>query len=173
MILRRFKEKSNRKYISKCLKNRVVRPDSAVVKKIGVLVVNNEFSSLEWIVSLAKALKVNQNNLKMLSLYNIDEGETSVFTNTFSEKDLGWKGQFKSQEVKDFLNEDFDLLINFYEAKILPMQVVAAASKAKLKVGISNADQSINDLIIDTPIKDKSVFKTELIKYLNILNKIK
>ncbi|RAJ17113.1 DUF6913 domain-containing protein [Olleya aquimaris] len=172
MILKGFKEKSNKKYINKCVNNRVVATNNDAIKSVGVLVDSNEFSDLEWINSLINEIKVNQNNLKILSLFNNKKEETSVFNNTFSEKELGWKGQFKSQTVKDFLSTKFDLLINFYETNTLALQVVSATANAQLKVGINNANLEINDLIIETKIKDKEIFKSELIKYLNILNKI-
>ncbi|MGB6267935.1 MAG: hypothetical protein WBF67_02915 [Olleya sp.] len=172
MILKGFKEKSNKKYIIKCTENRVVTENKTTIKSVGILVDNKEFSDLEWLNGFTKDLKINQNNLKILSLFNIKKEETSVYTNTFFEKDLGWKGQLKSQIAKDFVANTFDLLISFYETEALALQVITAATDAQLKVGICNANQSINDLIIDTKIKDKAIFKSELIKYLNILNKI-
>ena len=45
-------------------------------------------------------------------------------------------------------------------------------SKAKFKVGISNEDDRLHDLIIDLPLKNQSTFKVELIKYLKTLKKI-
>ncbi|WGD34800.1 hypothetical protein [Olleya sp. YS] len=172
MILKGFKEKSNKKYINKCVNNRVVATNNDTIKRVGVLVDNKEFSDLEWINSLINELNVNQNNIKILSLFNNKKEETSVYNNTFSEKELGWKGHFKSQVVKDFVSTQFDLLINFYETNTLALQVASATTNAQLKVGINNANQKINDLIIETTIKDKAIFKSELIKYLNILNKI-
>ncbi|QCE43418.1 DUF6913 domain-containing protein [Psychroserpens sp. NJDZ02] len=172
MILKGFKEKSNKKYINKCTKSRVLVSNNAVIKTIGVLVDSQQFSDLEWINQLAKSLKVNANNLKILSLFNNKKEGIALFGNTFSEKDLGWKGHLKSQTAKDFIAINFDLLINLYETDALALQLVTAATNAQFKVGIYNARQDINDLIIETKLVDKSIFKTELIKYLNILNKI-
>lgn len=172
MILKGFKEKSNKKYINSCVKKRVVVANTDTINKIGVLVFDKEFIDLEWLNSLANALKTNANNLKILSLSNLKKEEVSVFTNTFSEKEIGWKGTLKSQIIKDFVAADFDLLINFYETKNLALQLVTAATKAQIKVGVYNADEDLNDLIIQTKLKDHNIFKTELVKYLNILNKL-
>lgn len=172
MILKGFKGKSNKKYIKKCIENRVLKPSDTYIKEVGVLVDSNECSDLDWINGLANDLKINQNNIKIVALFNNKKDQTSVYANTFFKKDLGWKGQFKSQVVNNFLNTKFDLLINFYQTDALALQVVSAAAQAQLKVGIYNANQDLNDLIIDSKIKDKSIFKTELIKYLNILNKL-
>ena len=85
---------------------------------------------------------------------------------------MSWNGQFKSQIAKDFVNTSFDLLINLYQTSDLALQVATAATNATLKVGLKNTNPELNDLIINVNINDKSVFKTELIKYLNILNKL-
>ncbi|AXO78852.1 hypothetical protein DZC78_00085 [Olleya aquimaris] len=173
MILKRFIDKSNKKYVKKSVLNRVVQPNDNKINSIGVLVDNNEFADIEWINNLAQSLKVNQNQLKILSYFNPKKEEISVFTNTFAKKDLSWNGQFKSQIAKGFVNTSFDLLINLYQTNDLALQVATAATNATLKVGLNNTNPELNDLIINVNINDKSVFKTELIKYLNILNKLK
>ena len=45
-------------------------------------------------------------------------------------------------------------------------------SKARFKVGISNEDERLHDLIIDVALKDQGTFKVELVKYLKTINKI-
>ncbi len=172
MILKGFKEKSNKKYINNCVKQRVVVTSNSTIKKVGILVFDKEFNDLEWLSNLAKTLKINANELEILSLVSLKKEEVSIFTNTFSEKEIGWKGTLKSQVIKDFVAKDFDLLINFYETENLALQLVTAISKAKFKVGIFKADENLNDLIIQTKLKDQTIFKTELVKYLNILNKL-
>ena len=172
MILKGFKEKSNKKYIAKCAQSRVILSNAEKLQRVGVIVNSHEFSDPEWINRLTSLLKIKANDLKILALFNGKKNETSVYTDTFSEKELGWKGQFKSQSVKDFVANKFDLLINFYETDSLALQTISAATQAPLKVGLHNANPDINDLTIDITIKDKNIFKTELIKYLNILNKL-
>ena len=77
-----------------------------------------------------------------------------------------------TKEEIDFVNTKFDLLINLYQSNALALQVVSAATQAEFKVGLYDANQDLNDLIIETKLDDKTLFKTELIKYLNILNKL-
>ena len=49
MILKGFKEKSNKKYIIKCAQSRVIAPSANRIKHVGVLVNSHEFSDPEWI----------------------------------------------------------------------------------------------------------------------------
>jgi len=172
MILKGFKEKSNKKYIDKCVKSRIITINASTIKTVGILVNDIEFNDLEWLNGLSKVLKINTNNLKIMSLTNTKKDEISVYTNTFTEKEIGWKGNFKSEDIKTFVSTEFDLLVNLYETNHLALQLVTAASKAKLKVGIASGEERLNDIIIQTKLKDHNIFKTELVKYLNILKKL-
>ena len=55
----------------------------------------------------------------------------------------------------------------------LELKLLTGTSKAQFKIGILQSDARLNDLIIKTNLKEFDVFKAELHKYLNILNKIK
>ncbi len=64
------------------------------------------------------------------------------------------------------------MLICYYKEQVLQLDLITAASKANLKVGISRTDERLYDLIIDVALRDINIFKQELKKYLNILNKL-
>ena len=74
--------------------------------------------------------------------------------------------------MTEFVDQQFDLLISFYKPNRYELKIVTAMSKAKFKVGISNEDDRLHDLIIDVALKNQSTFKVELIKYLKTLKKI-
>lgn len=171
MILKGFKEKSNKKYINSRLKNRVVAPNGSKIKTLGVILNTNEVSDFEWFNALAKTLKVNPNNIKIISFSEDKKTENHLWENTFTPKDFGWKGVLKHSDLKTFASTKFDALISFYTEDKLHLKVLTAASEAAFKVGIFQDDERLNDLIIKTEAKDLNTFKTELIKYLNILNK--
>ena len=42
----------------------------------------------------------------------------------------------------------------------------------KFKVGLGNVNPQLNDLIIGCDITDINTFKTEMVKYLKVLNKL-
>ena len=64
----------------------------------------------------------------------------------------------------------YDVLINFYIKDIPQLNLVAAASNAKFKVGFSDVDNRINDLVIGAGPNNIDLFISELNKYLKILN---
>jgi len=94
-----------------------------------------------------------------------------MWDSVYNPKDFGWKDNVKNQELQQFIDTDFDLLINYYTKENIGLKLITASSKAKMKVGILQTDERFNDLIIKTDIKDIKTFTSELIKYLKILNK--
>ena len=101
-----------------------------------------------------------------------DKLEHNQWNAHFSPKDFGWKGKIKNSDLESFINEPFDMMICFYKNPVLQLNQIVASSKALFKVGISNEDERLYDLIIDIELKDINIFKQELKKYLNILKKL-
>jgi len=171
MILKGLKEKSNKNYIDKHIKNRVTISNNNKIKTVAVIVDDSEFTDLNWINKLQVILDIKTENFKVMALTNPKSKTKTIYQNTFSRKDLGWRGNVKSQTLKSFLNKKNDLLISYYASKKLPLVFVTALSEAKFKVGLME-ETNTNDLVIKTDIKDTSTFEKELVKYLNILKKL-
>ncbi|MGJ8550644.1 DUF6913 domain-containing protein [Winogradskyella wichelsiae] len=172
MILKAFKEKSNRKYVNNLLATRQSNVNDDKIKTVAVLLNTSEFHEFEVFRVYFKELGLTSPKHEIAAFTLDDKLEHNKWNTHFSPKDFGWKGSIKSVELKDFINEPFDLLICFFKNPVLQLNVVTAASKANFKVGISREDERLYDLIIDVDLKDINIFKQELKKYLNILNKL-
>jgi hypothetical protein len=88
-------------------------------------------------------------------------------------KDVNWKFQPIKPFVKDFLEEEFDILIDLSLSEYLPLLYLAATSRAGLKLGRFNeTHQDYFDLMIDIP-EDATLdfFISQVIHYLNKINK--
>ena len=133
----------------------------------------NEFNDFEVFRDFAKDLKVNPNKIKIIAFTEDDKDVETSRELLFSKKQIGWHAKIKNPELEDFLNMEFDALLCFYNEDKIELNLVTALSKANFKIGISSYDKRFFDFIIETKSKNFDVFKKELIKYLNILNKIK
>lgn len=172
MILKGFKENSNKKYIEKLLKQRTSSAGQFNVNSVGVLVNTDEISDYSWFSDLCKSINVKDHKLKLV-LYTEQEVEKTQFSNpVFNDEALGWKGDIKDEDVKAFVNEKFDILISYYKQEKNILKLITAASNAVFKIGVFENDNRLNDLIIKTSINDVKTFKSEVIKYLQVLNKI-
>lgn len=172
MILKAFKEKSNKKYLNKLLSERQVNVTDKKITSLGVIINISEIEDFERFNVLAESIKVRPNKLKIIAFSESKKDDLNSWDNCYYPKDFGWKGDIKNIELQSFLNTKFDVLVNYYEKEVLELKLITALSKSELKIGISKSDERLNDLIIKTNLKEFDVFKKELFKYLTILNKI-
>ncbi len=172
MILKAFKEKSIQKYVNKLLATRKAAVNSNKIKTIAVLLNTSEFHEFEVFKVYFKELGLNSPKHKIIAFTLDDKLEHNKWNTHYSPKDFGWKGKIKNIDLEAFINEPYDVLICYYKKEVLQLDLITAASNANLKVGISRNDERLYDLIIDVALKDINIFKEELKKYLNILNKL-
>ena len=172
MILKAFKEKSIQKYVNKLLAAGKASVHSDKVKTVAVLLNTNEFHEFEVFRVYFKELGLNSPKHKIVAFTLDDKLDHNKWNTHYSPKDFGWKGKLNNLDLEAFINEPYDMLICYYKEQVLQLDFIAAASKANLKVGISRNDERIYDLIIDVALKEINIFKQELKKYLNILNKL-
>ncbi len=173
MIFKGFKEKSNKKYLNKLLSKRQVNVTDNKIDSLGIILNIDESDDFERLRDLANYLKIRPNNLKIIAYTSNETNDLNTWDACFTSKDFGWKGVVKNVELQSFLDVKFDALISFYEEDVLELKLLTAMSNAKFKIGVLQTDERLNDLIIKTRLKEFKVFKSELFKYLTILNKIK
>lgn len=172
MILKRFRDNSIKKYLNKTLSNRKINVDNSKAKNVGILFNIDEYDDYESFRKLGDYLRLRQDRLKIVAYSPTETDKPSYWETCFTPKDIGWKGAIKNIELQSFLNKEFDVLISYYTSEELELKFLTGVSKAKLKIGILQSDARLNDLIIKTKMDDFQVFKKEVFKYLNILNKI-
>ncbi|WP_066225342.1 DUF6913 domain-containing protein [Formosa haliotis] len=172
MILKGFREKSNKKYFNKLLANHSVSNASKPIESLGVILNIDEFPDVESLESLSKLLNVKPNKFQLIQFSTANKVQDVTEVSWYSAKDIGWKGTIKDGELQAFLNTNFDALVSYYTDDNLDLKVLTAASKADFKIGILQEEQRLNDLIINVNPEAIEVFKSELLKYLSILNRI-
>lgn len=172
MILKAFKEKSNRKYVNNLLATKQPAVDNNKITTVAVLLNAEEFHEFEVFRIYFKELGLTSPKHKIVAFTIDDKLDHNQWNAHFSPKAFGWNGKIKNPDLEAFINEPYDMLICFYKNQGLQLNLITAASKANLKVGISKEDERLYDLIIDVELKEINIFKQELKKYLNILNKL-
>lgn len=172
MILKAFKEKSNQKYINKLLNARRVAVSRTQMKSVGVILNMNEYSDFDAFRAFFKTLGIHEAKTKIIGFVDDPKEVNNLWDTFFSPKDFGWKGKINSIDLQTFIDTEFDVLISFYQEKHMELNLITAVSKANFKVGLSNHDQRLYDLIIDLKVSQFSIFKKELTKYLTVLNKL-
>ena len=173
MFLRAFKEYSNKKYLNKILSNRYVNVDDNKIESLGIIFNMDEIADFGLLKNLVSKLKIHPNNFKVIGFSKEKKTSLNVWDLCFNPENFGWKGEIKHAELQAFLDKKFDVLISYYTNEELELKLMTAKSKAQFKIGILQTDTRLNDLIINTGLKEFDVFENEVFKYLTILNKLK
>lgn len=172
MFLKRFKENSIKKYMDQLLAARKVAVNSNKVSSVGVILNSNEFSDLESFRKFSKQVGINANRTKIISFINDEKSITNSWDSFFYPKQFGWNGKISNVDLEVFINTPFDILISFYAKPNLELDLVTTLTKANLKIGITDKDSRLYDLIIHTKTNDLQLFTKEVVKYLKQLNKL-
>ena len=177
MVLRglqdKFKVKSGRKHLAQeLLKPNVTINRNKGITAIGCIVDVDQFPNAEAFYELIDEFSLRPNAIKIIG-YKRDLDKNSPYAiQMFSDRDLGWKGKIENGYVLEFLGREYDMLVNYYTDDNLMMKLLSVRTPARLKVGLEAADTKINNLILNTSLKDFKTFKSELKKYLIILKEI-
>ena len=102
-----------------------------------------------------------------LSYNKLDEGQENVVTS----KDFNFFGTPKNKSLQNFLDSDFDLLIDISLSSSIYAQLIRSFSMAHFKVGWAPVNTDYFDMTIDISKKPESQYLAEQINhYLNIIN---
>jgi hypothetical protein len=172
-IKEKFKHKSGRRYLLRELRRPVPVVDRKKgITSIGCIVNLDEFSDTDAFYGLVKAFSLSPNAVRIIGYKENFDKNSPYSTPIFSDKDLGWGGKIENGYALEFLNREYDLLINYYTEDKLLLQLMTLKARAKLYVGFGEVDKDLNDLILNTPIGDFKLFAKELGKYLTVLKEI-
>jgi len=162
--------------LNKTLKKRLrnVKDESlnSPIVRVGLIV--DESSSLETAALKQEIISngILENNIKVIVFRDVLKSKEVYLEPTFGLKDLNFKGGFKQESINEFISEEFDLLINYYNEEKPFLLLLTNSSKAKFKVGFSTVDKRLNHFLINIDPENYKGFTNELFRYLKILNKI-
>lgn len=157
--------------VSKLLSN---SPDnhSVVIKSVGVILDGSLALETENLVSFLIKHGIEENQIKVLVFKDkINKKEVFKF-DIFSYNDINWSGEIQNLKAQQFLNTEFDLLINYHDFEKPPLVFASYLSKANFKVGFTSRDKTVNQLMVNTSPNNCQLFIDELFKFLRILKKI-
>lgn len=150
----------NRKLKSIRRNKKFVNLDSA--KTAGIVFNCEDRAAFE---DLKKTL--SQKHIKCTELCFI-AGSADNLANCISNNDFSFWGMPKSSVLTDFLNTEFDLLIDLSMSSSVQAQVIRALSRASFKAGWSDTQPDFFDLSIDvSKRREPSFLVAQLTHYLD------
>jgi len=172
MFLNKIKDFWVKKIIKKSLSNLKHRVSNSSIKTVGIIIDESLFDKKENLVNELIKNSIQKQDIQILVFRDVIKKNETFNYPTFSYKDLNWNATFDQNEVNQFINSKFDLLISYYDIEKAPLIQATCLSKADFKVGFENVDKRLNQFMIVTSVANYKVFIEELFKYLKILNKL-
>ena len=172
MFFSKVKDFVTKNSVKKRLLNVSLNASSNSIKKVGIVLDESYFYEKEALINELILNGILEENIEILVFKNAIKKNEIFDYPTFSYKDISWSATFEKQEVNNFINNEFDLLISYYDTEKSALLLVTHSSKASFKVGFSTVDKRLNHFMITTNAENYKVFMTELFKYLKILNKL-
>ena len=172
MFLNYIKEISLKRILKNSYKVLTNNQNLTIIKSVGLIIDESNFDKSEKLINEIVAGGIRKDNIKVI-VYKDKLNQNEVFSYpTFNNKHINFSGKFTEKVVIDFINNQFDLLISYYEIEKSSLQIITNNSKANFKVGFANVDKRLNHLMINTRLDNYKIFTFEVFKYLKILKKI-
>ena len=172
MFLNYLKSFLLKKTLKKQLNNVKGQSLNGPVTKIGLIVDESNFLETNALKQEIIFNGISEDNIKIIVYRdNVKDKEVNTYP-TFGFKDLNLKCEFIPNTINEFIVDEFDLLINYYNEDKPFLMLLTNRSNAKFKVGFSTVDKRLNHLLINIAREDYKGFIHELFRYLKILNKI-
>lgn len=169
-------EKLKRRSLRKVTERNLVRRDlsqlNTAMKTLGFIVDDKLMLDFEQLYEFYKVFDLLPKDVKVFSFIEVKKKLPSLLQNQVQCKDFNWKGEMHNQNASEFLDKEFDVLVGYYEGKHEFLDAMISQSNAKFKVGFVGGDKRLFDLMISVKPNEIEIFKLELKKYLEILNKV-
>ncbi|MBV6439459.1 MAG: hypothetical protein EPGJADBJ_01100 [Saprospiraceae bacterium] len=133
--------------------------DSA--KKIGILFDATTEKTRHEVMEYARELVEKGKSVRLFGYFKTKQPPEGHAFNFFFQKETTWAGVPKSEKASAFAEEKFDMLIYLDPEECLPLEWLAAASQAAMKVGYATDRPNDFDLLLETPDGKGLLFFTE------------
>jgi hypothetical protein len=147
-----------RHLLNRSLKNHKVLREKKMVSlehthTIGILCQITDEESYKNIYDLFSKLQSSKRTIRLMGY--IDQKDVPFFclpqlsADYFSKRHLNWFGKPNFVQLNDFINTDFDILIDFSRNNLMPLRYILTTSHAKLIVGANEYMQDLYDIFIN------------------------
>lgn len=146
-------------------------------KTIGILFDATNAEDFELVKRYVVYLRDMRKKVKAIGYFNLKDVPQLTYSKLeydfFAHKQLNWQMKPFDPFIKNFIEEEMDILIDLNIAEHLPLKYIASLSHARFKVGKTQQNSAdIYDLTIDQP-GDKTLkyFMRQVDTYLLMINK--
>lgn len=147
------------------------------VRTVGMIFDASNPEDYELVKRYVVYLRENAKKVKVLGYFSQKNIPPLTYSKLeydfFSSKEVNWFEKPTTHIIDNFMNEEYDLLIDLNIHDHFPLKYISALSKAKFKVGkYKEEDEEIYDMMIDADnTQTLKYFLRQIDTYITMLNK--
>jgi hypothetical protein len=162
-------------FLKRKLKARLIkaRPGASMslISTVGIIVDESHFSGTDELLRHLQS-ELPESKIEVIAFSDRVKAGRSQEYPTFDMSAVDYSGTIVNEEVNNFVNHEFDMLLSYYDVEKPLLMLMTDQSSARFKVGFSTVDKRLNHFTISTGTEMHKLFAEELLRYLKILNKI-
>ena len=172
-MIKKFLKNISNEYLNRNIKRSIAnlnnnRKDFKLpILKVGCIIDTNLDVDYFQILELMEKIGLKQKDVKIIS-YS-DTAFNDPFSKMRISKDsINFYGKIVSADANEFISYDYDLLINYFGDNDI-LTLISSKTNSNFRVGYSDSNNNINDIIFSNFFNNFEKFSNELIKYLKFL----
>jgi len=148
------------------------------IKTVGMLFDASNPEDFELVKRYVVYLREHAKKVKVMGYFSAKQIPSLTYSKLeydfFSSKEINWLGKPTTPIIDNFINEEYDLLIDLNIHDHFPLKYITALSQAKFKVGkYKETDEPIYDMMIDADnTQTLKYFLRQVDTYIVMLNKV-
>ena len=172
-MIKKFLKNISKGYLNRNIKKSIAnlndnRKDFKLpILKVGCIIDTNLDVDYFQILELIEKIGLKQKDVKIIS-YS-DTAFNDPFSKMRISKDsINFYGKIVSADANEFISYNYDMLINYFgDNEILTL--ISSKTNSNFRVGYSESNKNINDIMFSNFFNNFEKFSNELIKYLKFL----
>lgn len=137
-------------------------------RTVGILFDATEEKDRKEVLHFAQTLEKQRKKVKLLGFIDQQKPLGQTQFPQFTQKEIRWNGSLHSEAVDAFVAEPFDVMLCLNARQVLPVEWVAAAAQAAMKIGTLTETPNDFDMVLETPAqKGVQYFVDQLELYLH------
>jgi hypothetical protein len=146
-------------------------------RTVGILFDASNPEDYELVKRYVVYLREHAKKVKVLGYFSTKQIPALTYSKLeydfFSSKETNWYGKPTTHIIDNFIEQDFDLLMDLNIHDHFPLKYISAVSKAKFKVGkYKEEDEAIYDMMIDADnTQTLKYFLRQVDTYISMMNK--
>ena len=137
------------------------------ILKVGCIIDTNLDIDYFQILELIEKIGLKQKDVKIIS-YSDTSFNDPFSKMRISKGSVNFYGKIISADANEFISYDYDLLINYFGDNDI-LTLISSKTNSNFRVGYSESNNNINDIIFSNFFNNFEKFSNEIIKYLKFL----